>query len=76
MNYIQGHCQTNLDDYDCSLVKVFAAIPNKGDYVDVLYKGGIAALVVVSIKHKCRNGSTPNPQPYIEVELHKPQHLL
>ena len=76
MNYIQGECHTNLDDYDCSLVKVFGAIPNKGDLVEVLYKGNVAQLEVVSIKHKCRNGSTPNPIPYIEIELHKSRHLL
>ena len=76
MNYIEGRCKTNLDDYDCSLVKVFAAIPNKGDFVDVLYKGGISALAVISVKHKCKNGSTSNPMPYIEVELHKSIHIL
>ena len=71
MNYIQAECYTNLDDYDCSLVKVFAGMPKKGELVDVLYNGSMSVLSVVSIRHKCRNSSTPNPTPYIEVELHK-----
>jgi len=76
MNYIEGYCYTNLDDYDCSLVKVFAAIPNKGDLVDVLHMGSVSALEVISIRHKNKNGSTSNPIPYIEVELYNPPRYL
>lgn len=73
MNWIEAFCRTNLDDYDCSLVKVFAAIPNKGDKVQVLYRGNVTSLDVVQVTHKCKNGNTSTPIPYIEVELHKIQ---
>jgi hypothetical protein len=62
MNYIKGYCRTNLDYYNCSLVKVFAAIPNIGDNVQVLYKGNVTTLKVVAVTHK-QNGTENNPIP-------------
>lgn len=65
MNWIEGYCRTNLDYYDCNEVKVFAAMPTKGDYVTVRYKGNYSALRIVAITHRVKNGNAP----YIEVEL-------
>lgn len=70
MNYIKGRCFTNLDDFDCSLVAVFAAIPQKGDRVAVKYKGNESYLKVVGITHDVTNLAY-NPEPYIKVELNK-----
>lgn len=66
MNYIKANCRTNLDGYDCSITSVFYAIPNKGDYVQVLYKGSVTYLKVVGILHKSGNN---NQHPIIEIEL-------
>lgn len=63
---IKGHCFTNLDDYDCSLVKVFAAVPRIGDYVTVTYKGNVSRLKVVSVQHH-----EIDKFPYLKIELHK-----
>ena len=38
MEYINGICHTNLDDYDCSLVAKFVAVPRKGEKVKVTLK--------------------------------------
>lgn len=77
MNYIKGHCKTNLDDYDCSKVKIFASVPNIGDRVEVLRKGNDSTLKVCGITHsvikidKSRNLITTEEfEPYIIVELH------
>lgn len=63
---IRGRCFTNLDDYDCSLVNVFAGIPRIGDYVTVTYKGNTLRLKVVSVQHDVKDC-----QPYLKIELHK-----
>lgn len=62
---ILGHCRTNLDDYDCSQVTKFVAVPNIGDRVTVRHKGSYTTLKVVSITHRM-DGELP----YIEIELH------
>lgn len=63
---IKGHCFTNLDNYDCSLVNVFASVPRVGDYVVVLYIGLPTRLKVVSVLHDVKDN-----QPYLKIELHK-----
>ena len=65
MNYIVGFCRTNLDNYDCSEVRVFVAVPRIGERVRVLYKGNSTTLKVCGITHCLRSGN-----PIIEVELH------
>jgi hypothetical protein len=68
---IKGHCTTNLDDYDCSIVGVFAAVPNKGDFIHCKYKGRLTTLKVVSITHSfTQTGDYGSKEPYIIVELH------
>lgn len=63
---IKAHCFTNLDDYDRSLVTVFAVMPDIGHYVTVLYKGNTSRLKIVSIRHDQRG-----TEPYLFIELHK-----
>ncbi len=78
---IDAICRTNLDNYTCPVV-VFAAVPQKGENVDVLHNGNPSTLKVVSVTHKQKmetnplnNGVTVNvftrQIPYIEVELNK-----
>lgn len=84
MNYIKGHCKTNLDDYDCSQVKVFAKVPNKGDRIKVTKRGeGETTLKVCGITHsviKVEKSqsiiTTEEFEPYIIVELHNQYGLL
>lgn len=66
MNYIEGYCFTNLDDYDCSLVKFFGAVPRVGEYVRVMYKGNVSRLKVVSVEHIQKDN-----KPHLRIELHK-----
>jgi hypothetical protein len=66
MNYIKGHCRTNLDYYDCSKVNKFVAIPNIGDRVAVTEAGINRHLYVVSVIHDMRDGD-----PHLEIELGK-----
>jgi hypothetical protein len=63
---IKAHCHTNLDDYDCSLVTVFAGMPVIGHYVTVMYKGQTRYLKIVSIRHDQKDN-----EPYLFIELHK-----
>lgn len=65
MNYIEGYCFTNLDDYDCSLVNVFASVPRVGEYVRVMRKGNVARLKVVSVEHIQKD-----KKPHLRIELH------
>jgi len=64
---IKGYCKTNLDDYDCSSVTQFVAVPRIGEYVVVTYKGKPSKLRVVNITHLYSNMFDG---PMIEVELH------
>jgi len=66
MEYIKGHCETNLDDYNVYEVKGFARVPNIGERVNCKYKGYSSTLKVCQITHDFRNN-----EPYIIVELHK-----
>lgn len=66
---IKGQCFTNLDDYDCSDVKIFARVPNIGERVYCKFKGNSTSLKVVQITHSIR-GERGNEYPYILVELH------
>jgi len=66
---IKGQCHTNLDDYDCSEVKVFARVPNIGERVICKYKGNTTSLRVCQITHDVR-GERGNEYPYILIELH------
>lgn len=67
---IKGRCHTNLDDYDCSLVKVFAEIPKHGDRVYVKRLNSTSnielTLKVCGITHGVKDN-----EPYIEVELNR-----
>ena len=65
MNYMQAKCKTYLDDYDCSKVTSFVAVPRVGEYVQVLYKGTLRPLRVVSVT----NSILLIKIPYIIVEL-------
>jgi|AntAceMinimDraft_10_1070366.scaffolds.fasta_scaffold66816_4 hypothetical protein len=76
--FIKGHCVTNLDDFDCTQVTVFAEIPKNGDSMLVLYHGIKTTLQVCNITHtmkkiKRTEGNTSDPvhEPYIIVELTK-----
>lgn len=51
MEYIRAKCKTNLDDYDCSIVTQFVALPRKGERVEVSRKGSTATLVICQITH-------------------------
>jgi len=66
---IKGRCFTNLDDYDCSEVIVFARVPNIGERVYCKRKGNSTSLKVVQITHDIR-GERGSEYPYILVELH------
>lgn len=61
---IKGYCRTNLDGFNCSKIKGFAAPPQKGDKVEVLYRGEPAILEICSITHKMVDG-----EPILSVEL-------
>lgn len=63
---VNGRCRTNLDDYDCSKVKVFASVPNRGDKVAVTLRGEERTLVVVCVTHDVYKDGNP----FIIVELH------
>lgn len=79
---IKGHCTTNLDEYRTEhWPKVFAGIPDKGDYVE---SASGKLLHVVQITHTTRpdeydeydevSGMTLQKKeviPYIIVELHR-----
>lgn len=67
-DYIDATCFTNLDDYNTSFAKKFIAIPNKGDNVEVLYKGKRDYLKVVAIYHCCDLATSV---PILRIELHK-----
>jgi len=67
--FIKGKCFTNLDDYDCSEVKLFARVPNLGERVYCEYRGSSTSLRVVQITHEVR-GERGNEYPFIVVELH------
>jgi len=41
MDIIKVKCITNLDDYDCTIVRYLSCRPMVGDFVQVLYKGGV-----------------------------------
>jgi hypothetical protein len=69
MKYIKGYCKTNLDDYDCSIVNRFVALPRVGDLVRVLYKGYSTQLKIYSITHCIE--ATSGRDPFIEIELNK-----
>ena len=64
MNYIKGHCTTNLDDYRM-VVDKFYRVPNIGERVACLHKGYDSSLKVCQITHDFRDG-----EPYVIVELH------
>lgn len=64
MNTIKGYCRTNLDGYDCSEVRDFVAVPQKGDRVEVKRGNYPSRLEVCGITHLVKNGI-----PLIEVEL-------
>lgn len=66
MEYIKGRCHTNLDDYDCSLVKSFYRVPNIGERVEVRYKGNRTSLKIVQITHEAMFDGTP----FLSIELH------
>lgn len=66
MEYINGICRTNLDDYRVDVVSKFVIVPRIGDNVAVLYKGMKSALKVVSITHDIFLD-----KPIIRVELNK-----
>ena len=61
---IKAFCRTNLDGFDCSEITSFVTLPNKGDKVQVKYRGNVALLEVCGITHRCKND-----EPSIEVEL-------
>lgn len=63
---IRARCRTNLDDYNCSRITVFAELPRIGDGVNVLKKGTPARLKVCSITHDIDEAGSP----FIIVELH------
>ena len=65
MEYINGHCKTNLDDYEV-FVKKFYRVPNIGERVACRYKGYSTDLKVCQITHTVYDN-----EPYIIVELHK-----
>jgi len=65
MNCIKGYCRTNLDNYDCSDVRVFVAVPRIGESVRVSYKGNATWLKVCMVTHTVKNN-----EPEIIVELH------
>jgi hypothetical protein len=47
---IKGYCHTNLDNYDCSGVTQFVAVPRLGEKVQVRYLGRDVTLKVVEVK--------------------------
>jgi hypothetical protein len=66
---IRGICKTNLDNYDCSKVKIFVSLPRIGDRVAVTYTGTPVesrVLRVVDITHDVDAFNNP----FIIVELH------
>ena len=65
MNNIKAICRTNLDDYDCTVVTKFSALPRIGESVTVLKKGEVTKLKICQITHDESNG-----EPFIIVELH------
>ena len=74
MNTIKVKCRTNIDDYDCSLITEFAALPRLGDYVTVFKKGvggGERELKIVRITHsRTDNSSFTIPmEPMLKIEL-------
>ncbi len=63
---IPGHCTTNLDNYNCSLVSIFSSVPLIGHRVQVTHNGKESTLKVVGITHTVKYY-----KPYIIVELNK-----
>lgn len=63
---IKGRCETNLDGYDCSKVKVFAEVPNKGSRIVVFFNGAERTLKVCDITHDVKDN-----EPYIIIGLTK-----
>lgn len=65
MDYIKGHCRTNLDDYQ-TFVYQFYRVPNVGEKVACMLKGYETSLKVCQVIHTLDKG-----EPYIIVELTK-----
>lgn len=64
---IDATCHTNLDDYDCSLVKKFVTLPQIGNKVRVLKNGNKTTLKIVDITHDVNEKGEPK----LLIELHK-----
>lgn len=64
---IKGFCRTNLDDYDCDIVKEFVEVPKIGSHVFVRKNGCDHTLEVYQIEH-CYSEEIG---PYIRIELNK-----
>ncbi len=75
METIKGKCKTSLDNYDVSLVKSFARVPNIGERVTCTYKGNPTDLKICQITHSVmpKEHSMYDKEvstPFIIVELH------
>ena len=68
--FIKGKCFTNLDNYDCSEIQIFARVPNIGERVMCKYKGNSSSLRVCQIYHDIR-GERGNEHPFVIVELNQ-----
>ena len=67
---IQGYCRTNLDGYErVTWPRVFAGVPQRGDYVQATKGGKI--LKVYSVTHYSIIAESGVEHPRIEVELNK-----
>lgn len=64
MEYIKGHCRTNLDGHEI-LPAQFYKVPNVGESVTYRYGQKLTILNVLQITHDIIQG-----EPYIIVELH------
>ena len=65
MKYVNGHCETSLDDY-IMVVEKFYRVPEPGELVVCLYKGNRTTLKVDQVIHDIRY-----MEPYIIIELNK-----
>lgn len=61
---INGCCHTNRDNFDVSMVKGFARVPNIGEKIACKYNGKDASLKVVQITHDVADG-----EPFLVIEL-------
>lgn len=68
MNYIEGYCHTNLDEYRrLSWPTQFVAVPRLGERVESSEKGAYQrSLKVVGVTHAIYDG-----HPFIRIELNK-----